>query len=142
MNRIIYTACTEYIDKDTVAQTGDDLRGCFISCIIYESGEVIMGHYGPHPSFGKIHLAEIRGLKKQFNLNKIKEAFVYSLRKEDFIEKAISLEEYSDFRGSFKDKLENLINNSVKLKAYVLGSTLRLDMERNLSLGYGFPFIN
>lgn len=110
--------------------SGDFLEGCFISCIVYDDGRAIMGHYGPHKDFGKVHLNVIRTL----HYGKVEKAVLYCLSENDFTDMHITLEKYQKNVGWFKEELEDILNIEVKIKKYFQGKIVQIDYNRRIGL--------
>ena len=132
MNIFVGTGDVKYVPREKRARTIHPLVGCFVSVVLNDKGEAIMGHYGPHPSFGEFHFEVIKRLKEEYSLENVCGATLFYLGNNEGL--ALTFDEYLSSRDSLKNRLENLLDVEVKTRTYVQGSAIELSPERKLGV--------
>jgi len=134
--RIVDTSEAVLINPEEEANTGDFLHGCFVSCIIYESGLALMAHYGPHPSFSEIHLRKIREFHEQVQ-QPVKQAFLCTRDQNSYYDMRMPLDDYERQRIAFKEGLEAIVGCEVECRTYKAGNVVKLTAKREVKVcGY------
>jgi hypothetical protein len=133
---ITYLECMQerYIPSPEVVLSNDHLMGCFLSCLVDDSGNAIIGYRGSQ-SFD-VHAREISELLSGTDFGDVVRAELFYLREEDRDGALrISSMEYQQLVEQFKEALEKVSGVVVELKEYRYHSGFRLTKERELVIG-------
>jgi hypothetical protein len=132
---VTYLECMQakHIPFDEVVFSNDPLMGCFLSCLIDDSGNAIMGYRGSQHS--DVHAREISEIVAETNFDAVRVKMLY-LREEDR-DGALRIPsmEYQLLVEQFKEALEKVSGIVVDLKEYCYHSGFRLTAERDLVIG-------
>ena len=131
---VTYLECMQekYVPSREVVLSNDPLKGCFLSCLVDSSGNVIMSYRGSQ-SFG-VQAREIGAIIAETDFDTASAEILY-LREEDQGKLAISGEKYQRLVEEFKDALERISGVAVRLREYRHHSGFRLTAERELVVG-------